>query len=200
MSDASPLKRIRMNEVNTPLSLDITDSEQSLYPSFPFSPLKLGEQSFRNSDAVFSYAETRAMKGLLGSVNNILKQSAGRKWVYYEWFYSNIDRALLLGENDFESCLQQLFKNLKTRKLTKVQWSMIRRLMGKPRRCSPAFFDEERHSLEEKRKKIRYLHQLKGFEVTDMTRFKGWFENLFSLCMSYASDPMICFLSSLHSF
>lgn len=125
------------------------------------------------NEPYFTAAQQRVMKGLLNNINNILKQSAGRRWVYYEWFYSNIDRALLLGENDFQSCLQQMFKNIKIKNLTRTQWSMIRRLMGKPRRCSPAFFQEERVSLEEKRKKIRYLHQLKGFEVTDMSQFKG---------------------------
>ncbi|XP_065656048.1 protein lin-9 homolog [Hydra vulgaris] len=106
------------------------------------------------------------------NLQSCLKQSASRRWCYYEWFYSNIDRALLLDQNDFESCLQHLFKNLKTRMLTKRQWSIIRRMMGKPRRCSPAFFNEEVNYLNEKRKKIRYLHQLKGFEVADMMQFK----------------------------
>ena len=117
--------------------------------------------------------ENRLRNGLLLNLQSSLKQSASRRWCYYEWFYSNIDRALLLDQNDFESCLQHLFKNLKTRMLTKKHWSIIRRMMGKPRRCSPAFFSEEVRYLDEKRKKIRYLHQLKGFEVADMMQFKG---------------------------
>ena len=60
--------------------------------------------------------------------------------------------------------------------------------MGKPRRCSAAFLNEERQILEEKRKKIRYLHQLKGFEVTDMSQFKGKFDNLFYVYIIYIAD------------
>ena len=37
----------------------------------------------------------------------------------------------------------------------------VRRLMGKPRRCSEAFFSEERAELDRKRKKMRLLQQRK---------------------------------------
>lgn len=120
--------------------------------------LTRSDNSLRGLSSVNPIVNQDRMNHLLGNLNNILKQSAGRRWVYYEWFYSNIDRALLLGENDFERCLKQLFK---------------RRLIGKPRRCSSAFFNEERRNLEKRRKKIRFLHQLKGFEVMDNTKFQG---------------------------
>ena len=41
---------------------------------------------------------------------------------------------LFLGENDFCICLQESFPQLKTKRLTRVEWCKIRRLMGKPRR------------------------------------------------------------------
>lgn len=43
-------------------------------------------------------------------------------------------RPLFEGDNDFCVCLKESFPNLKTRKLTRVEWGKIRRLMGKPRR------------------------------------------------------------------
>ncbi|XP_069810396.1 protein lin-9 homolog isoform X3 [Dendropsophus ebraccatus] len=102
-------------------------------------------------------------------LRNLLKLPKAHKWCIYEWFYSNIDKPLFEGDNDFCVCLKESFPNLKTRKLTRVEWGKIRRLMGKPRRCSSAFFEEERAALEQKRQKIRLLQQRK---VADVSQFK----------------------------
>ncbi|KAM8946392.1 protein lin-9 homolog [Pelodytes ibericus] len=102
-------------------------------------------------------------------LRNLLKLPKAHKWCIYEWFYSNIDKPLFEGDNDFCVCLKESFPNLKTRKLTRVEWGKIRRLMGKPRRCSSAFFEEERAALEHKRHKIRLLQQRK---VADVSQFK----------------------------
>ncbi|NXS90911.1 LIN9 protein, partial [Jacana jacana] len=66
-------------------------------------------------------------------LRNLLKLPKAHKWCIYEWFYSNIDKPLFEGDNDFCVCLKESFPNLKTRKLTRVEWGKIRRLMGKPR-------------------------------------------------------------------
>ncbi|XP_073412484.1 protein lin-9 homolog isoform X2 [Dendrobates tinctorius] len=102
-------------------------------------------------------------------LRNLLKLPKAHKWCIYEWFYSNIDKPLFEGDNDFCVCLKESFPNLKTRKLTRVEWGKIRRLMGKPRRCSSSFFEEERSALEQKRQKIRLLQQRK---VADVSQFK----------------------------
>ncbi|KAJ8927116.1 hypothetical protein NQ314_020389 [Rhamnusium bicolor] len=73
-------------------------------------------------------------------LRNLLKLPKAHKWVCYEWFYSNIDRCLFAGENDFSICLKESFPELKTKELTRIEWTKIRRMMGKPRRCSQAFF------------------------------------------------------------
>lgn len=62
-------------------------------------------------------------------------------------------------------CLKESFPQLKTRKLTRVEWCKIRRMMGKPRRCSQSFFEEERRELERKRQKIRMLQQRKAADI-----------------------------------
>ncbi|CAB1340116.1 unnamed protein product [Coregonus sp. 'balchen'] len=98
-------------------------------------------------------------------LRNLLKLPKAHKWCIYEWFYSNIDGPLFEGDNDFCLCLKESFPNLKTRKLTRVEWGTIRRLMGKPRRCSSAFFAEERTALRQKRQKMRMLQQRKFFDV-----------------------------------
>lgn len=102
-------------------------------------------------------------------LRNLLKLPKAHKWVCYEWFYSNIDRCLFDGDNDFTICLKETFPEIKCRELSREQWSRIRRIMGKPRRCSQAFFDEERLELERKRNKIRALQQRKA---TDLSTFK----------------------------
>lgn len=48
-------------------------------------------------------------------------------------------RPLFGGENDFQIVLKEAFPDLRTRKLTRRQWGMIRRMMGKPRRCSQVY-------------------------------------------------------------
>lgn len=101
-------------------------------------------------------------------LRNLLKLPKAHKWVCYEWFYSDIDRTLFEGENDFMICLRESFPELKTRELSRVQWTKIRRMMGKPRRCSQSFFEEERKELERKRNKIRALQQRK---ITDFSNF-----------------------------
>ncbi|XP_012224422.1 protein lin-9 homolog isoform X1 [Linepithema humile] len=99
-------------------------------------------------------------------LRNLLKLPKAHKWVCYEWFYSNIDKVLFEGDNDFMICLKESFPQLKTRKLTRVEWCKIRRMMGKPRRCSQSFFEEERRELERKRHKIRLLQQRKTADIS----------------------------------
>ncbi|XP_037826485.1 protein lin-9 homolog [Lucilia sericata] len=90
-------------------------------------------------------------------LRNLLKLPKAHKWVIFEWFYSFIDKPLFEGENDFQVCLAESFPHLRTRQMTRLEWQKIRSLMGKPRRCSQAFFDEERRELERKRQKMRYM-------------------------------------------
>ncbi|XP_074659889.1 protein lin-9 homolog [Tubulanus polymorphus] len=98
-------------------------------------------------------------------LRNLLKLPKAHKWACYESFYSNLDAPIFEGENDFCICLKETFPQLKTMKLRRVEWCTIRRLMGKPRRCSAAFFLEERDLLHKKRKKIRLLQQRKVGEL-----------------------------------
>lgn len=84
-----------------------------------------------------------------------------KNWIYYEWFYSNIDKPLLY-ESDFMMCVQDFFPSFKIKTMTRSEWCMLRRMMGKPRRCSQNFFDEEIRELDRRRKKIRLLQQRKA--------------------------------------
>ncbi|KAM9564894.1 protein lin-9 homolog isoform 2-T2 [Guaruba guarouba] len=113
------------------------------------------------------------------NIDNILGMKVPERWTFFNPWINVIHggwegdccfiRPLFEGDNDFCVCLKESFPNLKTRKLTRVEWGKIRRLMGKPRRCSSAFFEEERSALKQKRQKIRLLQQRK---VADISQFK----------------------------
>ncbi|KAK7576199.1 hypothetical protein V9T40_012485 [Parthenolecanium corni] len=116
---------------------------------------------------VMSNVTTRHNQLIGLKLRNLLKLPKAYNWVCSEWFYSNIDRPLFLESNDFTICLRELFPQLKNYTLTRTEWSMVRRVIGKPRRCSPNFFAEEIRELELRRSKIRMLQQRKVSEVTN---------------------------------
>ncbi|GIX98716.1 protein lin-9 homolog [Caerostris darwini] len=102
-------------------------------------------------------------------LRNLLKLPKAHRFLCCEWFYSNIDQPLFLKDCEFQCCLREMFTNLKVTKMTRVEWCKVRRIIGKPRRCSPEFFAEERRSLENKRNKIRQLQLRKN---VDLEHFK----------------------------
>ncbi|XP_032673646.1 protein lin-9 homolog isoform X1 [Odontomachus brunneus] len=140
-------KNLSMSSHSTPTTTPIKQERENDKPLPPSSPdRKIGQKI--------------GMR-----LRNLLKLPKAHKWVCYEWFYSNIDKILFEGDNDFMICLKESFPQLKTRKLTRVEWCKIRRMMGKPRRCSQSFFEEERRELERKRQKIRMLQQRKAADI-----------------------------------
>lgn len=108
--------------------------------------------------------ESEEKNQIVTKLSNYLKLPKAQRWICCEWFYSDIDKVIFESENDFSLCLKHSFPRLKTRKLNRKQWCIIRSLIGKPRRCSDAFFQEERLMLEEKRQKIRLIQQRKVTE------------------------------------
>ena len=81
----------------------------------------------------------------------MLKLPKARRFVFCEFFYSGVDQQLFLAENEFSQLMKESFPNLKTFRMRKPEWREIRQLIGKPRRCSYVFLNEERESLEAKR-------------------------------------------------
>ncbi|XP_015429096.1 PREDICTED: protein lin-9 homolog isoform X2 [Dufourea novaeangliae] len=138
------------NMLSRPLTPSMTPIKQEKEPDKPIQP---------------SSPDRKIGQKIGMRLRNLLKLPKAHKWVCYEWFYSNIDKTLFEGDNDFMICLKESFPQLKTRKLTRVEWCKIRRMMGKPRRCSQSFFEEERRELERKRQKIRMLQQRKAADV-----------------------------------
>ncbi|VDM51041.1 unnamed protein product [Toxocara canis] len=98
---------------------------------------------------------TDSLKENLRRLKNVLKLPKARRWVYCEFFYSGVDQQLFLGDNEFTQLLRESFPNLRCTMLRRPEWRAIRRLIGKPRRCSQAFLNEERAALELKRFVLR---------------------------------------------
>jgi hypothetical protein len=126
-------------------------------------PIKLQNTTVKGSPT------KKTAMSLMSKLRNLLKLPKAFKWCYFEWFYSSIDKSLFLSDNDFCVCLKEHFPSLNAKNLRRVEWRELRRLMGKPRRCSQSFFSEERSALEDKRQKIRLLQQRK---VTELAKFK----------------------------
>ncbi|XP_026491648.1 protein lin-9 homolog isoform X1 [Vanessa tameamea] len=155
----------RQSPKRTPKILAKTPNKQSSVKKQK-SPTKTPKNVERNEDKVSNQSPDRKSGQRIGMrLRNLLKLPKAHKWVCFEYFYSNIDKALFDGENDFMICLKESFPQLTNKKLTQVQWAKIRRMMGKPRRCSQAFFAEERKELERKRKLIRYIQQRKTADI-----------------------------------
>ncbi|XP_018565154.1 protein lin-9 homolog isoform X1 [Anoplophora glabripennis] len=161
---ATPIKKQR---VHTPVKVKVEKNDIKSTPKK--TPSRESKPIRSNSPPPINSPDRKIGQKIGLRLRNLLKLPKAHKWVCYEWFYSNIDRCLFAGENDFSICLKESFPELKTRELTRIEWTKIRRMMGKPRRCSQSFFNEERLELEKKRKKIRALQQRKA---TDLASFK----------------------------
>ncbi|GIL51183.1 hypothetical protein Vafri_7252 [Volvox africanus] len=88
-----------------------------------------------------------------------------RRWCMYEFVYSALDRPWFLRNELLEFCA--LHMQLPTTKLTRLEWSVLRAALGRPRRLSLAFLREERLRLEGYREhaRIKYEEVALGMEV-----------------------------------
>ncbi len=78
-----------------------------------------------------------------------------RRWCAYEWFYPSID-AHYLRHNEFQAVLDSMGLGGVV-SLTRAEWSYVRSMMGKPRRLSQAFLQQEREKLTKYRNDVRII-------------------------------------------
>ncbi|WAR01826.1 LIN9-like protein, partial [Mya arenaria] len=149
---SSPSKRGHPPRVRKRNSKFFNDDEDNT-----FSPTKSSRKSLKAPLVTRSVYDKKTAQVMGVRLRNLLKLPKAHKWVFYE--------TLFKGENDFRVCLRESFPQLKVEKMRRIEWNKVRRLMGKPRRCSSAFFDEERGALQQKRLKIRLLQQRKLGDV-----------------------------------
>ncbi|XP_024388270.1 protein ALWAYS EARLY 3 isoform X1 [Physcomitrium patens] len=84
-----------------------------------------------------------------------------RRWCMCEWFYSAIDLPWF-ARNEFVEYLNHAGLGHVPR-LTRVEWGVIRGSLGKPRRLSKRFLQEEREKLETYRESVRtHYHELRN--------------------------------------
>ncbi|KAI4349974.1 hypothetical protein L6164_010507 [Bauhinia variegata] len=82
-----------------------------------------------------------------------LSSSMVRRWCSFEWFYSAIDFPWF-AKREFMEYLNHVGLDDIPR-LTRVEWSVIKSSLGKPRRFSEHFLREERQKLQQYRESVR---------------------------------------------
>ncbi|KAK6049455.1 dirp, partial [Cooperia oncophora] len=118
----------------------------------------LGKSEFRTERPLTNDLFGTELQQSLRRIRNLLKLPKARRWVICEFFYSGVDEQLFLGDNEFGQLIREAFPNLKTMLMNKQEWRVVRRLLGKPRRCSSIFFEEERQILDQRRRKVRAIY------------------------------------------
>lgn len=95
-------------------------------------------------------------KAALGRLHHCLSTKRARRWCLYEWFYSGIDQ-LYFQQNEFQLLLNDIGIP-HVDKLSRTEWAYIRGRLGKPRRLSQRYLEEERRKLQDYRQEVRNQH------------------------------------------
>ncbi|KAK4273456.1 hypothetical protein QN277_021853 [Acacia crassicarpa] len=90
---------------------------------------------------------------LKGKLSGCLSSYMVRRWCTFEWFYSAIDYPWFAKREFMEYLNHVGLGNIP--RLTRVEWSVIKSSLGKPRRFSEHFLREERQKLELYRESVR---------------------------------------------
>lgn len=87
------------------------------------------------------------------TLSHCLSSQLLRRWCKFEWFYSAIDYPWF-SKSEFVEYLNHVRLGHIPR-LTRVEWGVIRSSLGKPRRLSSRFLQQEREKLEQYRESVR---------------------------------------------
>ncbi|XP_047148954.1 protein ALWAYS EARLY 2-like isoform X3 [Vigna umbellata] len=86
-------------------------------------------------------------------LSSCLSSNMVRRWFIFEWFYSAIDYPWFAKRELMEYLNHVGLGNIP--RLTRVEWSVVRGSLGKPRRLSEHFLRDERQKLAEYRESVR---------------------------------------------
>ncbi|XP_048133322.1 protein ALWAYS EARLY 2-like isoform X3 [Rhodamnia argentea] len=125
------------------------DLQQALKPK----EMSGSDSTMRNRiDKRGIYVHDKALY-LKDKLSSCLSSNFARRWCIFEWFYSAIDYPWF-AKREFVDYLNHVGLG-RIPRLTRVEWSVIRSSLGKPRRFSENFLHEERKKLELYRESVR---------------------------------------------
>ncbi|XP_059280629.1 protein ALWAYS EARLY 3 [Lycium ferocissimum] len=114
--------------------------------------LKISDRSLDDTSASFAALRDKAFS-LKKKISSCLSNHQVRRWCTYEWFYSAIDYPWF-AKREFVEYLYHVGLGHVPR-LTRVEWGVIRSSLGKPRRFSEQFLNEEKEKLNQYRESVR---------------------------------------------
>ncbi|KAM3357901.1 protein ALWAYS EARLY 3 isoform X1 [Capsicum galapagoense] len=114
--------------------------------------LKIPDKSLDDTSASFTALRDKAFS-LKKKISSCLSNHQVRRWCTYEWFYSAIDYPWF-AKREFVEYLYHVGLGHVPR-LTRVEWGVIRSSLGKPRRFSEQFLNEEKEKLNQYRESVR---------------------------------------------
>ncbi|KAK4379985.1 hypothetical protein RND71_001847 [Anisodus tanguticus] len=114
--------------------------------------LKIPDKTLDDTSASFTALRDKAF-GLKKKISSCLSNHQVRRWCTYEWFYSAVDYPWF-AKREFVEYLYHVGLGHVPR-LTRVEWGVIRSSLGKPRRFSEQFLNEEKEKLNQYRESVR---------------------------------------------
>uniref|UniRef100_A0A2P2J571 Uncharacterized protein n=1 Tax=Rhizophora mucronata TaxID=61149 RepID=A0A2P2J571_RHIMU len=138
----STLQTKRSNRRKTDLKISYATKED-----------KCSENIVRNQANKLSSTVQDRVIYLKEKLSCCLSSSLARRWCTFEWFYSAIDYPWF-AKREFVEYLNHVGLGHIPR-LSRVEWGVIRSSLGKPRRFSEHFLQEERDKLQQYRQSVR---------------------------------------------
>ncbi|KAJ7977966.1 Protein ALWAYS EARLY 3 [Quillaja saponaria] len=127
--------------------------KRNLQKTFASREMKSSENVLKHQPKkYFTSLQNRAFH-LKEKLSGCLSSYMVRKWCTFEWFYSAIDYPWFAKREFMEYLNHVGLGNIP--RLTRVEWSVIKSSLGKPRRFSEHFLHEERQKLEQYRESVR---------------------------------------------
>ncbi|XP_055813381.1 protein ALWAYS EARLY 3-like isoform X2 [Solanum dulcamara] len=139
------------NQVNLPAKVRSRRKMDLRKPQRQFF-LKISDRSLDDTSASITAFHDRAFS-LKEKISNCLSKHQVRSWCIYEWFYSAIDYPWF-AKREFVEYLYHVGLGHVPR-LTRVEWGVIRSSLGRPRRFSEQFLNEEKEKLNQYRESVR---------------------------------------------